>query len=133
MQRIEVVPVFLEILDTHITDEMVQSGFSTAFYGRVSGRLVEGMRKYGKPLTTHNGRDSLMDAWEEACDGVQYLTQAYCEGRLKNPDLIHDQVRILLALEEELIGASETDNGGPTESDEGCLPCDGVVREGEAG
>jgi hypothetical protein len=34
-----------------------------------------GIRKYGRPLETHNGRDALTDAWEEALDLVTYLTQ----------------------------------------------------------
>lgn len=40
------------------------------------------MKKYGVPLTTDNGRDPLLDAWEEAADLLFYLTQALME---RNP------------------------------------------------
>jgi hypothetical protein len=97
----EVVPVFMEVLQTH-TEEMPQDA-RLMFYSRVYKRLNEGMAKYGRPLLTNNGRDSLMDAWEEAIDGVQYLIQAYCEGRLSNPSLIHQQVKIALQIEQEIL------------------------------
>lgn len=35
-----------------------------------------GAEKYGEPLTAHNGRDPLVDAYQEALDLVQYLRQA---------------------------------------------------------
>jgi hypothetical protein len=38
-----------------------------------------GIRKYGRPLETHNGRDALTDAWEEALDLLTYLTQMRLE------------------------------------------------------
>jgi hypothetical protein len=38
-----------------------------------------GTRKYGRPLETHNGRDALTDAWEEALDLLTYLTQMRLE------------------------------------------------------
>lgn len=42
-------------------------------------RTRRGIRKYGRPLQTHNGRDALWDAYEEALDLVQYLRQAILE------------------------------------------------------
>ena len=38
-----------------------------------------GIRKYGTKLQTHNGRDALMDAYEEALDLCQYLKQEIME------------------------------------------------------
>lgn len=38
-----------------------------------------GVVKYGRALETHNGRDALKDAWEEAADLLAYLTQARLE------------------------------------------------------
>lgn len=38
-----------------------------------------GMRRYGSPLMTHNGRDALQDAWEESLDLAAYLTQLRME------------------------------------------------------
>jgi hypothetical protein len=38
-----------------------------------------GRRKYGTVLKTHNGRDALVDAYQEACDLVMYLKQLLME------------------------------------------------------
>lgn len=42
-------------------------------------RVEKGTREYGEPLTTHNGRDALQDAYEEALDMSMYLRQAIAE------------------------------------------------------
>jgi hypothetical protein len=42
-------------------------------------RSVEGIAAYGVALHTHNGRDALRDAYEEALDLAQYLKQALLE------------------------------------------------------
>ena len=39
-------------------------------------RIEKGRAEYGEPLTTHNGRDALWDAYEEALDPAIYLRQA---------------------------------------------------------
>lgn len=39
-------------------------------------RDVIGRRRYGTPLMAHNGRDALVDAYQEALDMVVYLRQA---------------------------------------------------------
>lgn len=40
-----------------------------------------GRERYGTPLTTHNGRDHLVDAYQEALDGVVYLRAHLEEGQ----------------------------------------------------
>ncbi len=53
----------------------------------VGERLIEliqertklGIQKYGEPLTTHNGRDSMLDALQESIDLNQYLMKALME------------------------------------------------------
>jgi hypothetical protein len=47
--------------------------------GVIRERREYGKRKYGRPLETHNGRDALKDAWEEALDLFTYLTQLRLE------------------------------------------------------
>ena len=42
-------------------------------------RDSEGRRKYGTPLQPFNGRDALIDAYQEALDLVVYLRQAIAE------------------------------------------------------
>jgi hypothetical protein len=45
------------------------------------GRRKKGVEEYGEPLMTHNGRDALWDAYEEALDLVMYLRQEILERR----------------------------------------------------
>lgn len=97
----EVVPLFLGLLDEHAEDWTQTDRFP--LMARVWKRLNEGMKKYGKPFATHDGRNSLLDAWEEACDGAQYLIKADCEGKLKDRRLITDQIKLLLRIERELL------------------------------
>ena len=42
-------------------------------------RAEVGKEKYGTYLMTHNGRDALMDAYQEACDLLMYLGQCILE------------------------------------------------------
>lgn len=42
-------------------------------------RKAFGMKKYGMPLQSHNGRDPLVDAYQEAMDLTLYLKQAITE------------------------------------------------------
>jgi len=39
-------------------------------------RNIMGIKKYGTTLQSHNGRDCLMDAYQEALDLCMYLRQA---------------------------------------------------------
>ena len=38
-----------------------------------------GIQRYGRPLQSHNGRDALVDAYQEALDLCAYLRQAIAE------------------------------------------------------
>lgn len=42
-------------------------------------RMAFGVRKYGTPLQPHNGRDALIDAYQEALDLCAYLRQLMYE------------------------------------------------------
>lgn len=42
----------------------------------MEGRRLHGIEKYGTPLQAHNGRDPLVDAYQEALDLCVYLRQA---------------------------------------------------------
>ncbi len=41
----------------------------------LQARSDMGLKKYGTRLFSHNGRDALMDAYQEALDPVMYLRQ----------------------------------------------------------
>ena len=45
----------------------------------LNARVTKGAAQYGERLTTHNGRDALLDAYEEALDLALYLKQAILE------------------------------------------------------
>ncbi len=45
----------------------------------IQSRIDMGYQKYGTLLQTHNGRDALWDAYQEAIDLVMYLRQAILE------------------------------------------------------
>ena len=50
-------------------------------------RAAAGVQKYGTPLQTHNGRDALWDAYQEALDLAMYLRQAILERDIAEPEL----------------------------------------------
>lgn len=41
----------------------------------MQARDAEGRRKYGVPLQPHNGRDALVDLYQELLDAVVYIRQ----------------------------------------------------------
>ena len=43
------------------------------------GRERLGQAKYGRPLLPHDGRDSLLDLYEELLDAVQYIKKYMME------------------------------------------------------
>ncbi|MGE4544194.1 MAG: hypothetical protein AB7D06_08795 [Pedobacter sp.] len=45
----------------------------------LEARTAVGITKYGTQLQTHNGRDALIDAYQESLDQVQYLKQVLME------------------------------------------------------
>lgn len=48
----------------------------------IQARKEFGTKKYGEPLMANNGRDALVDLYQELLDGVQYLKQ-FLEERKK--------------------------------------------------
>jgi hypothetical protein len=42
----------------------------------IEARVQEGIKRYGIPLQANNGRDALVDAYQEAIDLAMYLKQA---------------------------------------------------------
>ena len=49
----------------------------------INERKEDGIKKYGTPLQAGNGRDALIDAYQEALDLVVYLRQAIEERKNK--------------------------------------------------
>lgn len=51
----------------------------TAVIRDIESRRELGIRRYGTALQPHNGRNALLDAYEEALDLAMYLKQALIE------------------------------------------------------
>lgn len=47
-------------------------------------RVEQGLEQYGTPLMPHNGRDALLDLWEELADALFYATQMLIEREEKS-------------------------------------------------
>ncbi len=59
----------------------------------MAARDALGRARYGTPLQTHNGRDALVDAYEEALDLVVYLRQALEESHGAMPVWWHHDLQ----------------------------------------
>jgi hypothetical protein len=73
------------IQDLVIADLRQRTGTAPrAYAGLVAAdieeRKAQGLAKYGTLLQAHNGRNAIVDAYQEALDAVQYLKQANEEG-----------------------------------------------------
>lgn len=71
----------------------------------LEARAKIGEAKYGTTLRAHNGRDAVVDAYQEALDLCMYLAQACLEGRdchLEGRDC-HDLLRDALRLALDMV------------------------------
>lgn len=64
----------------------------------LTARAEVGRAKYGTYLETHNGRDSLMDAYQEALDLLMYLEQWEAESGQTDSPLMHNATRAAYAI-----------------------------------
>ncbi len=55
------------------------SDIQSAVIADIEARRELGIRRYGTPLQPHNGRDAMVDAYEEALDLAMYLKQRIVE------------------------------------------------------
>lgn len=66
----------------------------------LEARTRQGVRTYGTPLRAHNGRNALVDAYQEALDLAQYLRQWLME----QEDIDTPQATEAIAYYEQVIG-----------------------------
>jgi hypothetical protein len=83
----------------HITDLVVQD---------LHDRKKIGIQRYGTPLQANNGRNALLDAYEEALDLCQYLRQKLEEQRLSGHLQLETEVSMLV--KEVALARSEAEN-----------------------
>ena len=63
----------------------------------IEARIRLGERKYGTRLKAFNGRDALMDLYQEVLDGINYAQQCVIEGKDEDGGFFH--VLVSLAVE----------------------------------
>ena len=68
----------------------------------MKARNQKGIETYGTPLQPFNGRDALLDAYEEALDLLVYLKQANIEKKNHFSILYSDARRLVTAIRAEL-------------------------------
>lgn len=56
-----------------------RTALATRINTDIHKRIEIGIRRYGHPLQTFNGRDARIDAWEESLDLANYLCQLTLE------------------------------------------------------
>lgn len=74
-----------------------------ALIAEIEQRKQLGIQRYGSPLMTHNGRDAIRDAREEAVDLAVYLMQVELEVRDLHAE--RDQLRVRLREASEALRA----------------------------
>lgn len=89
-------PIVLETLEQASRQHADHAEIWPWLERRLTERIEAGRAKYGTLLETHNGRDALEDAWQEAADLVQYLTQEYLEGGSPKVGMMLSDARSLL-------------------------------------
>lgn len=90
IHRPDLIPVWEHVIsDFRVRYEDAFDGIDVGDAGKVAANrvladMVErdrlGRERYGTPLTTNNGRDHLVDAYQELLDGAVYLKAAWLEG-----------------------------------------------------
>lgn len=61
-------------------DQLVNVPIANQIKADLAERAAFGLKKYGKPLTTHNGRNAMVDIYQELLDAVVYYRQLLEEG-----------------------------------------------------
>src|SRR5438105_3055834 len=74
-------------------EERVPQDVTPALIRDLEERSAVGTHKYGRPLSTFNGRQALQDAYEEALDLTQYLKQALMEQEARQRKLMPEPPR----------------------------------------
>lgn len=69
-------------------------------------RIDWGEKKYGQRLRTNNGRNALLDAYQEVLDFLSYLMQAILEGHSECQSMFDIAARLASEIEASLGGKS---------------------------
>ena len=69
-------------------------------------RIIFGEKKYGQRLKLNNGRDAIMDSYQELLDFLSYAMQAHLEGKPGFLDLFYQVADIAERVRERLEGTN---------------------------
>lgn len=64
-----------------VIEEAVEAQRPHRLIALMQARNVQGRAKYGVPLSTHDGRDTAVDALQEVLDLIVHLRKCKSEGR----------------------------------------------------
>src|SRR5208282_5180128 len=64
----------------------------------IEARVASGEKKYGTRLKTDNGRDAVLDLYQEILDGVNYAAQNILENAAKGSEAAEPYIRIFQTL-----------------------------------
>lgn len=78
--KVPVVEMLCSVLQAPTVFTLSEDLASKKLRSDLLARQELGRARYGTVLKTHNGRDAVIDAYQEALDLSQYLAQAVMEG-----------------------------------------------------
>lgn len=80
-----VLSLILPAVEEEIKDLNNTSPFGPVYWRQLKVDLIarglQGEQRYGRPLETNNGRDALIDWYQEAIDGLMYAYQTVAENK----------------------------------------------------
>ncbi|MGL4610445.1 MAG: hypothetical protein ACRCYY_12335 [Trueperaceae bacterium] len=77
-----------QVVLPEVLKDLLSTPLDTQLANDLINRAEMGLAKYGTYLQSHNGRNSLMDAYQETLDLMMYLKQAILEAApLQLPDV----------------------------------------------
>lgn len=108
MEGGEMVPVLPEALDYVIEGSEEGDIIAETVAADLRYRAELGRRKYGTYLTTNNGRDALIDLYEELIDALVYATQYNMQERSDaSAEIAGELVVTVYAIAEEVLSRNK--------------------------
>lgn len=77
--QVDVAPKVITDIGNYMLATGLPSSLGDAIVADIRDRIEIGIKRYGHRLQAHNGRDALLDAYQEALDLTNYLKQYQLE------------------------------------------------------
>lgn len=85
-----------------VLSSLIETALCTDLNEALEARDIIGQAKYGVSLQPYNGRDALVDSFQEGCDLVMYLRQAQLEDAPRAGALLLRAIALTEAIQDEL-------------------------------